>query len=87
MTDDVKNANAAKGRLKEAAGDISGDADLKRQGTVDQTTGKVKEGVERAATRSRTPSSATSGKSPPGADGAGPPRRGRPRRGRGGPGR
>jgi uncharacterized protein YjbJ (UPF0337 family) len=47
MTDDVKNADDAKGRLKEAAGDISGDDDLKREGKVDQAAGKAKDGVEK----------------------------------------
>jgi uncharacterized protein YjbJ (UPF0337 family) len=49
MSDDVKNADDAKGRLKEAAGDISGNDDLKREGKVDQTTGKVKEGIEKVS--------------------------------------
>jgi uncharacterized protein YjbJ (UPF0337 family) len=47
MSDDVKNADDAKGRLKEAAGDISGDKDLQREGKVDQAGGKAKEGVEK----------------------------------------
>jgi len=49
MSDDVKNADDAKGRLKEAAGDISGNDDLKREGKVDQAAGKAKDGVEKAA--------------------------------------
>ncbi len=47
MSDDVKNADDAKGRLKEAAGDISGNDDLKREGKVDQAGGKAKEGIEK----------------------------------------
>jgi len=47
MSDDVKNADDAKGRLKEAAGDISGNDDLKREGKVDQAAGKAKDGVEK----------------------------------------
>ncbi len=47
MSDDVKNADDAKGRLKEAAGDLSGDDDLKREGKVDQAGGKAKEGIEK----------------------------------------
>jgi uncharacterized protein YjbJ (UPF0337 family) len=35
----------AKGRLKEAAGDLSGDDDLKREGKVDRATGTVKDKV------------------------------------------
>ncbi len=32
-----------KGRVKEAAGDITGDKDLKREGKVDRAAGTVKE--------------------------------------------
>jgi uncharacterized protein YjbJ (UPF0337 family) len=35
----------AKGRLKEAAGDLSGDDELKREGKVDRATGTVKDKV------------------------------------------
>jgi uncharacterized protein YjbJ (UPF0337 family) len=49
MSDDVRNAEDAKGRLKEAAGTVTGDDDLKREGKVDQASGKVKDGVEKAA--------------------------------------
>jgi uncharacterized protein YjbJ (UPF0337 family) len=35
----------AKGRLKEAAGDVSGDDELKREGKVDRATGTVKDKV------------------------------------------
>ena len=35
----------AKGRAKEAAGDLSGDKDLKNEGKVDRATGKVKDAV------------------------------------------
>jgi uncharacterized protein YjbJ (UPF0337 family) len=44
---DVKNTDDAKGRVKEAAGDLTGDKDLQREGKVDQAGGKAKEGVER----------------------------------------
>jgi uncharacterized protein YjbJ (UPF0337 family) len=47
MSDDVKNTDDAKGRVKEAAGDLTGDKDLKREGKVDQAGGKAKEGVEK----------------------------------------
>ena len=47
MTDDVRNADDAKGRVKEAAGDLTGDKDLKREGKVDQASGKAKNGIER----------------------------------------
>lgn len=51
MTDDVRNKDDAKGRLKEAAGSLSGDEDLKREGKVDRATGKAKDGVEKLADR------------------------------------
>jgi uncharacterized protein YjbJ (UPF0337 family) len=38
-----------KGRAKEAAGDLTDDEDLKREGKVDQFTDKVKEAAEKAA--------------------------------------
>jgi uncharacterized protein YjbJ (UPF0337 family) len=47
MSDEVKNTDDAKGRVKEAAGDLTGDKDLKREGKVDQAGGKAKEGVEK----------------------------------------
>ena len=49
MDDDgVRNKDDAKGRIKEAAGDLTGDEDLQREGKVDQAGGKVKDGVEKA---------------------------------------
>jgi uncharacterized protein YjbJ (UPF0337 family) len=36
-----------KGRVKEAAGALTGDAKLKRDGQLDQTAGKVKQTTER----------------------------------------
>jgi uncharacterized protein YjbJ (UPF0337 family) len=51
MTDEVKNKDDAKGRVKEAAGDLTGDKDLKNEGKVDQAVGKVREGVDGAADR------------------------------------
>jgi uncharacterized protein YjbJ (UPF0337 family) len=35
----------AKGRIKEAAGDLTGDKDLQKEGKVDQATGTVKDKV------------------------------------------
>lgn len=32
----------AKGRVKQAAGDLTGDQDLKNEGKLDEATGKVK---------------------------------------------
>jgi len=39
----------AKGRVKEAAGDLTGDKDLQREGKVDQAAGTVKDTVGDAA--------------------------------------
>lgn len=38
-----------KGRAKEAAGALSGDKEMKREGQADQTSAKVKRGVDDAA--------------------------------------
>jgi len=39
----------AKGRVKEAAGDLTGDKDLKNEGKVDRASGAVKDKVGDAA--------------------------------------
>ena len=44
MTD--KNWDDAKGRVKEAAGDLTDDDELKNEGKVDRATGKVKDAVD-----------------------------------------
>ena len=49
MTDQVRNKDDAKGRVKEAAGSLTGDDDLKREGKVDRATGAAKDGVEKVA--------------------------------------
>jgi uncharacterized protein YjbJ (UPF0337 family) len=49
MTEQVRNTDDAKGRLKEAAGDLTGDEDLKQEGKVDKATGKAKKGIEKVA--------------------------------------
>jgi len=38
-----------KGRVKEAAGDITGDADLKREGQVDQASATTKKAIDDVA--------------------------------------
>jgi uncharacterized protein YjbJ (UPF0337 family) len=40
-----ENVDEAKGRVKEATGDLTGDKDLKREGKIDRATGEVKEKV------------------------------------------
>jgi uncharacterized protein YjbJ (UPF0337 family) len=47
MTD--KNIDKAKGRLKEAAGALTGDRHLKNEGRVDQAKGSAKDAIDRAA--------------------------------------
>ena len=49
MSDEIRNKDDAKGRVKEAAGNLTGDKDLQREGKVDQAGGKAKEGVEKIA--------------------------------------
>lgn len=51
MADQIRNKDDAKGRVKEAAGDLTGDKDLKREGKVDQTAGKAKHGIEKLTDR------------------------------------
>ncbi len=43
------NKDNLKGRVKEAAGDVTGDKDMQREGKVDQVTGDVKEKLGNAA--------------------------------------
>lgn len=45
----MSNPDEAKGRLKEAAGDLTDNDDLKREGKVDRAEGAVKEKVDDAA--------------------------------------
>ena len=47
MTD--KNIDQAKGRLKEAAGVLTGDRGLKSEGRADQAKGSLKKAVDRVA--------------------------------------
>jgi len=46
-TDEVK------GRIKEAAGALTGDSKLKRQGKVDQAAGKVKQHIEKGIDKAK----------------------------------
>ena len=43
----------AKGRAKEAAGDLTGDKDLEREGQMDQTGAKVKEKADKAVDKTK----------------------------------
>ena len=40
-----------KGRMQKAAGELTNDQDLKDRGTINETSGKVKDGVERTVNR------------------------------------
>jgi uncharacterized protein YjbJ (UPF0337 family) len=43
----------AKGRAKEAAGDLTGDDDLRREGKVDRASGSMKDKLDRAMDKIR----------------------------------
>jgi uncharacterized protein YjbJ (UPF0337 family) len=47
MSDALRNKDDAKGRAKEAAGSLTGDDSLKREGKVDQASGKAKSGLDK----------------------------------------
>ena len=51
MTD--KNVDEAKGRVKEAAGSLSGDDALKREGKADRAAGSAKDAVDKVADRAK----------------------------------
>jgi uncharacterized protein YjbJ (UPF0337 family) len=44
-----KNVDEGKGRLKEAAGSLTGDHDLERKGKADQAKASVKDKVDKVA--------------------------------------
>ncbi len=43
----------AKGRVKKAVGELAGNEDLKREGEIDQASGKVKDLTEKVADKAR----------------------------------
>ncbi len=53
MGDGPSNIDEAKGRLKESAGDLAGDENLKREGKADQGAGKVKEGIDKVTDKAK----------------------------------
>lgn len=53
MGDTPKNTDDMKGRVKEAAGNLSGDEDLEREGKVDKAVGGVKDAVDGAAEKAK----------------------------------
>jgi uncharacterized protein YjbJ (UPF0337 family) len=46
-----KNVDEGKGRLKEAAGSLTGDQNLKTEGKADQAKASVKDKIDKAAER------------------------------------
>lgn len=46
-------AEEIKGRVKEAAGDLTDDQDLKDSGKADKAAGKLKQGAERVIDKAR----------------------------------
>ena len=44
----MANTDDAKGRIKEAAGDLTNDKDLKNEGSMDRASGNIKEKVGNA---------------------------------------
>ncbi len=53
MADTPNNTDEAKGRIKEATGNLTGDKDLQNEGKLDQAEGKIKEGVDSLADKAR----------------------------------
>jgi uncharacterized protein YjbJ (UPF0337 family) len=49
MSDEIRNKDDAKGRVKEAAGSLTGDDELKNEGKVDRASGAVKDGLDKAS--------------------------------------
>lgn len=47
----MANADELKGRAKEAAGALTKDRNLKREGKADRTSGKIKSAVDEATDR------------------------------------
>lgn len=41
------NSDEVKGRIKKAVGELSGDEQLKREGTIDKAAGKTKEAIDK----------------------------------------
>jgi uncharacterized protein YjbJ (UPF0337 family) len=48
------NIDDAKGRAKRAAGELTDNKNLKREGTIDKTAGKGKEAIDKAANKAKS---------------------------------
>ncbi len=53
MADMPESARDAQGRVKEAAGGLTGDSDLKREGQIEQAGEKVKAGIDKVADKAK----------------------------------
>jgi uncharacterized protein YjbJ (UPF0337 family) len=49
MADTPSNKDDAKGRVKEAAGNLTGDEDLENEGKVDRAAGSIKDAADKTA--------------------------------------
>jgi uncharacterized protein YjbJ (UPF0337 family) len=49
----VSNQDEVQGRVKEAAGDLTGDKELQREGKIDQASGKAKDAVDKAGDKAK----------------------------------
>lgn len=49
----MSNPDELEGRIKEAAGDLTGDKDLQREGKVDQASGKAKDAIDSASDKAK----------------------------------
>jgi uncharacterized protein YjbJ (UPF0337 family) len=56
-----KNVDEAKGRIKEAAGSLTGDEHLKSEGQADQAKSSVKDAVDKVAGKVKDATDAVSG--------------------------
>jgi uncharacterized protein YjbJ (UPF0337 family) len=50
----MSNTDEMKGRVKEAAGDLTDNKDLQREGKADQATGKAKDTIDKAADKAKS---------------------------------
>ena len=49
----MANKDEIQGRIKKAAGDLTDDKDLQRQGKVDQASGKAKDAIDKAGDKAK----------------------------------
>jgi uncharacterized protein YjbJ (UPF0337 family) len=49
----MSSTDEMKGRVKEAAGDLTDDKDLKREGKVDKASGKAKDAIDKAGDKAK----------------------------------